>query len=691
MEKDNCLESIMLYEEKDSTPAQQAASGVASKLVSEITPDDIPHLMDIFDEEVRKSAEDSQERIERAEAQSPASPGKKKSSSIKNSIIDDAVNYLRGIQANLSGDDSPLANPWEEIKEQVQNEPSFFWDAYLETMRQFIDGNVEMLSEEDRKVLAEELDLPPDDLVELCGMMMELLLDRAREEEIRYATFDFTHFRYTIEDFDVYARVLERTGLNSCIAMAYSDAIPDGESGNVNTDIIEDIMSSEEFARAEQLGWPEDWEEAQDVPEKEGNCDVLETILEDAINDLRDIAADLPDDDSPLSDPWEEIKDQVQHERAVSWPVYVETMEVCINGKVEALSKEDREVLAEELYAESDDSEELCEMVKQELLNKAGNEKINYEPFDFEYFRYSVKDFDIYCQILERTGMYQFRIAGYSVAISDGEEGEMSTRVIEDIMSKEEFNQARQMNWPEDWEEAKAGLADVSEPEADDLESIDQDNLLGQAEEEAQAESQSLIIVGGVSGGGKTTALKRIDLSEYVHIDAGRIMNQALRENAPVSHEESSSIAKEILKRATQEGYLVVYESQLTNFAAVDNAIDVVLLHRGYVHIAFIDIDAKTAVVRTKIAKGKGETEVDVPLDAIVKGFNHALPTFLELNKRYKDHPNVSFSLRNNDEDCVNPKLVLVNSLPICSQAPSIHQNTVMALEEALDSIYTSN
>ena len=203
-----------------------------------------------------------------------------KETSIKNSIIDDAVNYLRGIQANLSGDDSPLANPWEEVKEQVQNEPSFFWDAYLETMRQFIDGNVEMLSEEDREVLAEELDLPPDDLEELCGMMMELLLDRAREEEIRYAPFDFTHFRYIIENFDVYCQILERTGMYQFRIAGYSVAEPDGEEGEMNTRVIGDIMSKEEFDQARQMNWPENWEEA-----KAGLSDESELEDEDDIQD----------------------------------------------------------------------------------------------------------------------------------------------------------------------------------------------------------------------------------------------------------------------------------------------------------------------------------------------------------------------------------------------------------------------
>ncbi|MBT3368803.1 MAG: hypothetical protein HN416_16775, partial [Nitrospina sp.] len=164
-------------------------------------------------------------------------------------------------------------------------------------------------------------------------------------------------------------------------------------------------------------------EQGPSAPAKAKTSSISKSIIDNVVNDLRDIPANLSGDDSPLADAWEEIKDQVQHERADSWPVYVETMEVVIEGNVEALSEEDREILAEELDVEPDVSEELCRMMMGELLNKASNEKISYAPFDFTYFRYPVEGFDVYAQILERTGLYQFRIVGYSVAVPDGEEG----------------------------------------------------------------------------------------------------------------------------------------------------------------------------------------------------------------------------------------------------------------------------
>jgi hypothetical protein len=37
-------------------------------------------------------------------------------------ILDQVVSNLQSMNATLSGDDSPLASVWDEIKEQVQNE-----------------------------------------------------------------------------------------------------------------------------------------------------------------------------------------------------------------------------------------------------------------------------------------------------------------------------------------------------------------------------------------------------------------------------------------------------------------------------------------------------------------------------------------------------------------------------------------
>ena len=54
-------------------------------------------------------------------------------------IIHDAINTLTEMDstAMLSGD-SGLKNVWEEVCVQVQDEQSFFWDTYVETMESLL-------------------------------------------------------------------------------------------------------------------------------------------------------------------------------------------------------------------------------------------------------------------------------------------------------------------------------------------------------------------------------------------------------------------------------------------------------------------------------------------------------------------------------------------------------------------------
>ena len=50
------------------------------------------------------------------------------------------MKQLRNLRAHLSGDDSGLANAWEEFCVQVQGEESYFWDAYVVTVKDVIRG-----------------------------------------------------------------------------------------------------------------------------------------------------------------------------------------------------------------------------------------------------------------------------------------------------------------------------------------------------------------------------------------------------------------------------------------------------------------------------------------------------------------------------------------------------------------------
>jgi len=53
----------------------------------------------------------------------------------------------------LSGDDSVLANTWDEICAQVQGEESYAWDVYVETMKAILAGDVEELASYEREAL----------------------------------------------------------------------------------------------------------------------------------------------------------------------------------------------------------------------------------------------------------------------------------------------------------------------------------------------------------------------------------------------------------------------------------------------------------------------------------------------------------------------------------------------------------
>jgi len=172
-------------------------------------------------------------------------------------ILDKVVARLRGIGYRLSGDDSDLADIWEEIKEQVQNEPSFFWSAYCEAIECYAYGVINSLT-------AEELEqtLASFGRSSREGLQREVvrrLMLRAKREKIRFKPFDFRYFWYPLLDFTAYGRVLRRVGLDRCEAVVYSVAAPGGERGVIDISRIENTLSEEEFKLARSRKWPEKW------------------------------------------------------------------------------------------------------------------------------------------------------------------------------------------------------------------------------------------------------------------------------------------------------------------------------------------------------------------------------------------------------------------------------------------------
>jgi hypothetical protein len=74
---------------------------------------------------------------------------------LKSSLVNQTIKYLKQLKGNclLSGDDSCLENTWEEICVQVQQEESFYWDAYILTIEQTLETNLFELSAEDKQLL----------------------------------------------------------------------------------------------------------------------------------------------------------------------------------------------------------------------------------------------------------------------------------------------------------------------------------------------------------------------------------------------------------------------------------------------------------------------------------------------------------------------------------------------------------
>lgn len=61
--------------------------------------------------------------------------------------------FQRMTKGKQTSDDSGLENIWDEICVQVQCEEFFSWDAYVETARAMIGGDVEALSPHEREAL----------------------------------------------------------------------------------------------------------------------------------------------------------------------------------------------------------------------------------------------------------------------------------------------------------------------------------------------------------------------------------------------------------------------------------------------------------------------------------------------------------------------------------------------------------
>lgn len=162
----------------------------------------------------------------------------------------------------LSGEDSPLADPWEEIKEQVQGEPGPCWPAYFETIEGTIDSTVAKLSDPELRSLSADLKVPAQDRPKLRRAFLARLLARAKHEKISYRPFDFDYCWYLFAGMAIYTQIVTRTGMHTCGVLAYSVAALSGERGEIDLAAIDrstdiHVMTAGEFEKAKSLNWPE--------------------------------------------------------------------------------------------------------------------------------------------------------------------------------------------------------------------------------------------------------------------------------------------------------------------------------------------------------------------------------------------------------------------------------------------------
>lgn len=162
-------------------------------------------------------------------------------------LIVKTVKTIQSLPDKLSGEDSALVDPWEEIKEQIHNELSPYWPVYRDTINSIIKNEILSLPDEERHIIAQELKMSVDNIDKIVFTVLRRVLARARKEKIKYSPYDFDYFTYKVEEMTVYAKVVKRTGLSKCEVIAYSPAAPSGERGEVDIEVMEDIIDQKEF------------------------------------------------------------------------------------------------------------------------------------------------------------------------------------------------------------------------------------------------------------------------------------------------------------------------------------------------------------------------------------------------------------------------------------------------------------
>jgi len=163
------------------------------------------------------------------------------------------------------------------------------------------------------------------------------------------------------------------------------------------------------------------------------------------------------------------------------------------------------------------------------------------------------------------------------------------------------------------------------------------------------------VLMGGPTGAGKTSLVNEMLAGkepDFVVADTDHYAKRAgVLDERPAYHEDLSQLTDSIAREAIKKKYNVIYDSLLTNFGKARHYIEETLKNNGKATILFVHVDPETSMVRAIKRYMGQDSPRKVPVEVIEKGYNRALPTFIELWKRYKDNPKVDFRLYDNSVD----------------------------------------
>jgi translation initiation factor 1 (eIF-1/SUI1) len=195
----------------------------------------------------------------------------------------------------------------------------------------------------------------------------------------------------------------------------------------------------------------------------------------------------------------------------------------------------------------------------------------------------------------------------------------------------------------------------------------DNGSIVPTAEELGQ--TPGLVMTGGPPGAGKTELIG-FDKNDMVEVNSD-IFKELTEITDAEWHTEARKLSESLMAEA-KDDYNIMYDSSLTQYSKAEKAIEDTLAKGGDVFITFIDVTAGTSVARSKarehIAEKKGKKARPVDPSFSADAYNRALPTFIELYKKYKDNPKVKFDLSNNDMDFAYEQKKIIDNGKIVDQ-----------------------